>query len=862
MPFTSDDLVCPKCQPNNDCLCLKHTHTPHTTEQGKAPVEKNSLGIDQALREEEKETSKEDFDEVSVVSSYCDVNRDSLCILSPGCDLYWCDGDSDRSSDSHCQDDSVSSVSATSEEEFLHLHQHRMTRLDPPHHWPNPWAWKEEAQSRERFGRHSLSTHVDSKAERDRESGYFSRGQAAGARMLRDKSPPPPHRHSERGHPLSSNRTPEPKATIPFRNPDLGIASHRRTTEIQNPDPVPPASYSPEPLDLSIEVEAQLKKSFLSHSHSKTAPSSWDEPGRQKAKPSSANHTQQCSRPSVHFSTSVVQAEEETIHQDCNYMKKKRPLNLITKPDLLNFKKGWMSKLDENGEWKKHWFVLTDAGLKYYRDSGAEEKEELDGEIDLRSCVKVSEFDVERNYGFQIETKDYVFTLSAMTAGIRRNWIEVLKKSIRPSNSPDLTQLPDSSDKENSRHPSSCHQLSQSETSSVLNPSHCRFDYVELSPVATPPSSAKVNQREAGEGQVRDHGQWQDERIQDPSHSQWEAVLQRKGSGTTLDQKKIEEEIERKWGEFERLPLKEIRSLPTLGSGLLANEALQREVASLRQQLEQVQGSRGVCGVCLGGLGCGVSLEQMEHAHRQALEELQRNHERQTAELKREKERLLQEETQATVSAMEALKKAHKEELEREVQKAKTLAGHTADTYTLRDQHQLQLLSLSRELQSLSERYSQKCLELNHTQQYSGEMEWKISHKNTEIEQLRKENQDLQTRLTEEIRQLPIYVTGQGSEEVAANDKKERPLCELEVLLRVKQNEVEYLHKEIMCLRNEVQFLNTEKQGVCTRYKDVCEELRGMKERSQQEAQTLKEHLRLAMAALQEGQRLSNSLQH
>ena len=40
------------------------------------------------------------------------------------------------------------------------------------------------------------------------------------------------------------------------------------------------------------------------------------------------------------------------------------------------------------------------------------------------------------------------------------------------------------------------------------------------------------------------------------------------------------------------------------------------------------------------------------------------------------------------VLAMEALKKAHKEELEREVQKAKTLAGHTADTYTLRDQHQ------------------------------------------------------------------------------------------------------------------------------------------------------------------------------
>lgn len=40
------------------------------------------------------------------------------------------------------------------------------------------------------------------------------------------------------------------------------------------------------------------------------------------------------------------------------------------------------------------------------------------------------------------------------------------------------------------------------------------------------------------------------------------------------------------------------------------------------------------------------------------------------------------------------------------------------------------------------------------------------------------------------------------------------------------------------------------------------EELSGMKGRSEREIQSLKEHLRLAMAALQEGQQLSNSLEH
>ncbi len=31
------------------------------------------------------------------------------------------------------------------------------------------------------------------------------------------------------------------------------------------------------------------------------------------------------------------------------------------------------------------------------------QKDDMDGEIDLKSCMKVSEFDVEKNYGFQIQ---------------------------------------------------------------------------------------------------------------------------------------------------------------------------------------------------------------------------------------------------------------------------------------------------------------------------------------------------------------------------------------------------------------------------------------------------------------------------
>uniref|UniRef100_A0A8C9U3Z2 Myosin phosphatase Rho interacting protein n=1 Tax=Scleropages formosus TaxID=113540 RepID=A0A8C9U3Z2_SCLFO len=109
-------------------------------------------------------------------------------------------------------------------------------------------------------------------------------------------------------------------------------------------------------------------------------------------------------------------------------------------PDLLNFKKGWMTKLYEDGLWKKHWFVLTDQSLRYYRDSVAEEAADLDGEIDLSTCYDVTEFPVQRNYGFQIHTKEGAFTLSAMTSGIRRNWIQAIMKNVRPTIAPDVTR--------------------------------------------------------------------------------------------------------------------------------------------------------------------------------------------------------------------------------------------------------------------------------------------------------------------------------------------------------------------------------------------------------------------------------------
>ncbi|XP_051023751.1 myosin phosphatase Rho-interacting protein isoform X1 [Acomys russatus] len=120
-------------------------------------------------------------------------------------------------------------------------------------------------------------------------------------------------------------------------------------------------------------------------------------------------------------------------------------------PDLLNFKKGWLTKQYEDGQWKKHWFVLADQSLRYYRDSVAEEAADLDGEIDLSTCFDVTEYPVQRNYGFQIHTKEGEFTLSAMTSGIRRNWIQTIMKHVLPTSAPDVTSsLPEEKSKSTS----------------------------------------------------------------------------------------------------------------------------------------------------------------------------------------------------------------------------------------------------------------------------------------------------------------------------------------------------------------------------------------------------------------------------
>ncbi|XP_068555271.1 myosin phosphatase Rho-interacting protein isoform X3 [Anas acuta] len=322
-------------------------------------------------------------------------------------------------------------------------------------------------------------------------------------------------------------------------------------------------------------------------------------------------------------------------------------------PDLLNFKKGWLTKQYEDGQWKKHWFVLTDQSLRYYRDSVAEEAADLDGEIDLSTCYDVTEYPVQRNYGFQIHTKEGEFTLSAMTSGIRRNWIQTIMKHVRPTTAPDVTRknfslklsvlkpssLPEEKSKtsssfETSPKPSEKPDAEQAELDPEQKRSRARerrregrsktFDWAEFRPIqqalaqeranaADPSKSATAAfPRDAGTADA-DPGELERERARrrEERRKRFEMIDSVDGAGpeealrmevdrilpvpADIKPQNVHVEIEQRWHQVETTPLREEKQIPIAPLHLAHAEdrdeglAKQHLTTLLEKELEQKQ---------------------------------------------------------------------------------------------------------------------------------------------------------------------------------------------------------------------------------------------------------------------------------
>ncbi|XP_062072599.1 myosin phosphatase Rho-interacting protein isoform X5 [Lepus europaeus] len=591
-------------------------------------------------------------------------------------------------------------------------------------------------------------------------------------------------------------------------------------------------------------------------------------------------------------------------------------------PDLLNFKKGWLTKQYEDGQWKKHWFVLADQSLRYYRDSVAEEAADLDGEIDLSTCYDVTEYPVQRNYGFQIHTKEGEFTLSAMTSGIRRNWIQTIMKHVHPATAPDVTSsLPEEKNKSGSSletcpRPSEKQEVEPGEPDPEQRRSRARerrregrsktFDWAEFRPIqqalaqeraARPPDTHEPGRSEAEPGELeRERARRREERrkrfgmLDAPDGVGSEDAALRmevdRSPGlpgpVDLKTQNVHVEIEQRWHQVETTPLREEKQVPIAplhlppedGSDRLSAHELtsllekeleqsQKEASDLLEQNRLLQDQLRVAlgreqsareGYVLQAT-CERGFAAMEETHQKKIEDLQRQHQRELEKLREEKDRLLAEETAATISAIEAMKNAHREEMERELEKSQRsqISSINSDIEALRRQYLEELQSVQRELEVLSEQYSQKCLENAHLAQALEAERQALRQCQRENQELNAHNQELNNRLAAELTRLRTLLTGDGGGEAAGSPLTQgKDAYELEVLLRVKESEIQYLKQEISSLKDELQTALRDKKYASDKYKDIYTELSIAKAKADCDISRLKEQLKAATEALGE----------
>ncbi|XP_058986095.1 uncharacterized protein LOC101894352 isoform X2 [Musca domestica] len=113
---------------------------------------------------------------------------------------------------------------------------------------------------------------------------------------------------------------------------------------------------------------------------------------------------------------------------------------------------------------------------------------------------------------------------------------------------------------------------------------------------------------------------------------------------------------------------------------------------------------------------CEKGLSAMESSHRRTINDLEEKHKQEIERLLIEKETALAEETQATLAALDAMRKAHQSEVQREVARFKQeflkqfqqKGERTMDSTKAKEE---ELEELRQEILSFSEKYSTKCVE-------------------------------------------------------------------------------------------------------------------------------------------------------
>ncbi|KAG7505016.1 hypothetical protein JOB18_021322 [Solea senegalensis] len=205
------------------------------------------------------------------------------------------------------------------------------------------------------------------------------------------------------------------------------------------------------------------------------------------------------------------------------------------------------------------------------------------------------------------------------------------------------------------------------------------------------------------------------------------------------------------------------------------------------------------------------SVSAMEEVHRKLIGELLQQHQVEVAALQKEKDQLLQQETAATLAAIVAMRRAHKQELEKSRQSQQV--RERGDVTQLHTEYKTEIQSLHKELEVLSVQHTQKCLE-------NSQLSQELQDERRSLAQYQKENQELKEkqRETDEMCELQFPLNGKQSHVNAhPND-----FYEVEVILRARDAEIQFLRQEACSLREELKIARKDKLYAQNKLKALC----------------------------------------
>ncbi|GIY75812.1 protein outspread [Caerostris extrusa] len=89
---------------------------------------------------------------------------------------------------------------------------------------------------------------------------------------------------------------------------------------------------------------------------------------------------------------------------------------------------GWLMRQTFSKDWSRHWFVLKDSSLTYYRDPSAEHCGIMDGILDLNQVSAIRELQPDRYYAFSLQMWDgKKHVLATETEDFRKMWMQALQ---------------------------------------------------------------------------------------------------------------------------------------------------------------------------------------------------------------------------------------------------------------------------------------------------------------------------------------------------------------------------------------------------------------------------------------------------